>query len=328
MNDPFYTLIYNLIYSSVTTGEDDVLFGKRNGMDIEVFAKSFAGNDFPEVWFEIPLAGDPWYDLHILTSKRALADHKKCYDGICYPHLFKWFAKSSGVRQLALSYDLSKGVYDTPAAQLLVSKDDPSTGCDFLSEAGNPDAAEAYKRFADRLPKNWFACYVGTFPGRDDVNLRVECIPDERSQAEYCVNRELLRADLAQVGFEISDEMLNIIMLMARQPVGLEFQFNVEESGYASPILGASLRFQAPDTNGSSSAFLQQNENVASLMGELEHIGLVDNRWHVLSGRSFAKRLSKGDESICFAGFPAFIKIRLKPDEPIDAKAYIVSNVY
>ncbi len=328
MNDPFFTLIYNLIYSSVTTGDEDELFGKRNGMDSEIFAKSFAGNDFPEVWFEIPLKGDPWYDLHVLTSKRSLIGHMGSYDGIRYPHLFKWFAKSTGTRQLALSYDLSKGVYDTPAVQLLVSGKDSSTGCDFLTEAGNPDAAKAYKHFTNILPKGWFACYVGTFPKRDDFSLRVECIPDKRSQAEYSVNDKMLKNDLAQIGFDISEEMLGIIRLLAAQPVPMEFQFNVGDRGYAMPTLGVSLRYQAPYNKYSHPAFLQQNENVVSLMVEFERIGLVDRRWRTLSERSFAKRLSGKVDSVCFGGFPAFIKIRLTPDELIDAKAYIVSNLY
>ncbi len=327
MKDVVSQLIFDLICSALSADGRDELFGKRLDIDRELFANGFAGDEFPILWFELPLSGDPWYDLHVLTQKSALSPDSKIPEGIFYPKLFEWFAKRDGVRQLAMSFDISKGDYYNPAAQLLVSGDDPSVGCDFLEEAGNIPARNAYRVFAGRLPDGWFACYLGTFPGRSDLNLRVECIPDQQLQVAYSKDPALLRRDLGQCGFAISDEMLEFVRTMSDQPVQIEFQFNVGPDGMAEPTLGVSLRFVAPVGNHSHLAFLEENENVVSLMGALEDAGLCDDRWRKLPGCAFIKRLSAGGVSVRFGGYTAFIKVRMTPDRLIDAKTYIFASM-
>ena len=328
MKDTGALLIYNLIRSALTGDGRDILFGDRLEVDSDVFEKSYAGGEFPEIWYELPLLGKPWYDLHVLTSRNAVGPETEFDGGLFYPELFRWFANNTGVRQLAMSHDLSKGEYDNPAVQLLVGVRDPSVGCDFLCEAGNGAAASAYRTFVDSIPQSWFACYLGTFPERDDVNLRVECIPDTKTQEIYAGDTEALRGDLALTGFAISDEMLEFIRFMAKQPVPIEFQFNVEPDGSAAPVLGVSLRFLIPIEKYFHLSFSAKNENVVSLMQKLEGAGLCDDRWQYLPDCAFAKRLSVGDVSARFGGYPAFIKVRLSPEELIDAKTYIVAKMW
>ena len=327
MRDPVSVLLYDLIYSALASGGNDVLFGERRSVDGDVFENSFAGGSFPEIWFELPLSGAPWYDLHVLTAKSAVDGKTVIPEGVFHPGLFEWFSNSTGTRLLALSHDLSKGVYDDPAVQLLVGTRDPSVGCDFLAAAGNKDAASAYTAFAGRIPEKWFACYLGTFPGREDVDLRVECIPDDDVQAAYASDGEFLKQDLARTGFDIGEDMLRFIMFMAALPAQIEFQFNVTKDGSAAPLLGVSLRYMSPWGKYSRFSFSGDNASVDRLMRELESAHLCDNRWKRLPDLAFAKRLSVGEVSLRLRGYPAFIKVRMRPDEPVDAKTYIVANV-
>ncbi len=320
--------MYNLIYSALTRYESVGLFGKRIDADSDAFERSFAGNEFPELWFELPLLGDAWYDLHVLTSRSAIDPDTQLPERIFHPEIFRWFSKSAGARQLAMSHDLSKGIYDNPAVQLLINGRVASVGYDFLAESGNAATASAYKVFRDRITKEWFACYLGTFPERDDVNLRVECIPVEGLQKVYSTDADVLRRDLSMSGFEISDEMLKLIMFMADQPVGIEFQFNVDKDGSAQPVLGVSLRFSMPNEKSPHRVFSADNKNVSNLMNVLTSAGLCDDRWRLLPGCAFAKSLTSGGRSVCFGGYAAFIKVRMTFDKLIDAKAYIVANMY
>ena len=327
MRDPEFLLIYNLIFSAITKDGRDELFGKRPEAECDVFSKSYAGGGFPEIWFELPLLGEPWYDLHVLTSRNALDDRTELPEGIFHPGLFRWFSKHDGVRQLAMSHDFSKGVYDDPAAQLLVTVKDPSVGCSFLEEAGNHSAVFAYNSFVNSIPENWFACYLGTFPERNDVNLRVECIPAQSLQDLYASDTGILRDDLARTGLVLSDGMLGFISFMAKQPVSIEFQYNVNADGSAAPILGVSLRYQIPIPRFANKAFTEDNENVISLMSALSDAGLCDDRWRLLPGCAFMNRLKVQDASIRFGGYTSFIKVRMTCDRLIDAKTYIVANV-
>ena len=58
MDNMIHVLIYNLIYSALTKDGRDELFGRRIEADNDVFKRSFAGDDFPEIWFELPLRGE------------------------------------------------------------------------------------------------------------------------------------------------------------------------------------------------------------------------------------------------------------------------------
>ena len=327
MDSMVYELIYDLIYSALAKDGRVELFGKRVEADCDVFVRSFAGDDFPEVWFELPLLGDAWYDLHVLTSRSSVDSGAPLPEKIFYPELFRWFSDSTGTRQLAMSHDLSKGIYDRPAAQILVSGNGASVGYDFLAACGNNAAASAYKAFCKRLPAGWFACYLGTFPERVDTNLRVECIPLEKMQRIYSTEGRILRRDLSMAGFTISDEMLELIMFMARQPVQMEFQFDVDNDGCAKPVLGVSLNFSMPGGKFPHLTFSTDNENVLSLMSALSSAGICDDRWRMLPGCAFAKRLSAGNVSVRFGGYTAFIKVRMTPDRLMDAKAYIVAKL-
>ena len=321
-------LIYNLIYLALSGDGRDALFGKRLENDCDVFMKSFAGNDFPEIWYEVPMIGEPWYDLHVLTSKNALKDPKDIPEGIFHQKLFEWFMNNDGVRQLAMSHDLSKGVYDFPAAQLLVGVRDDSVGCSFLDAAGNHSAASAYTAFEERIPEGWFSCYLGTFPERRDLNLRVECIPDYSDIKAYSSDEKALENDLAKAGFEPDKEILKYIKEMISLPFEPEFQFNVEKGGNAAPILGVSIRFLRPGGMNPGMCFDPENKELKTFMGTLKGAGLCDERWRLLNGCAFLKRLSAGDMALRFGGYPAFIKVRMTPERLLDAKAYIVARSF
>ena len=55
--------------------------------------------------------------------------------------------------------------------------------------------------------------------------------------------------------------------------------------------------------------------------------GLVDERWHLLADTAFAKRLTYGSESALLYCFPAFLKLRWRDGEPLDAKAYLIAGI-
>ena len=324
------TMVYNIMYAlAALNGREEALFGQCAPLAYQAFAGSLAGEAFPEVWFEIPLAGDPWFDIHVLTSREGLDSHALFEHAAppFHPHLFEWFAnQESGVRQLALSHDISKGCADNPAAQLLVSTYDSGVTCGFLEAAGKPDAARAYRAFAERLPKGWFACYTGVFPNRPDMTLRVECIPDPELQSAYAHDASLLEAHLRQVGFDhFGDTLLARCQALAKTPFEIEFQLDVAPDGTANPTIGASVRFACPPGDEHWRAFEAEGE-AGELMQLVESWGLADDRWRLLPETAFAKRMAHQGEGATYFCYPAFLKLRWRAGEPLDAKAYLIAG--
>ena len=325
-----YAMLYDMVYAlTARNGREEALFGISAPAAREAFLHSLTGTEFPELWFEVPLAGDPWFDLHALTSCVSLTP------GMTFPEslakdaqaAFAWFAKQQRTtRQLALSWDTGKGFAERPAVQLLVKTDNAEVTCDFLEAAGRPDAKEAYRTFVSSLPDDWFACYTGVFPARPDHNLRVECIPEHHLQNAYANDPALLEQHLKQVGLtELGDTLLARCQLMAQTPFQLEFQFDVEPDGRAGATFGASLRFARPPSEGDWEGFAADG-NAGTLMQQVESWGLADERWRLLEDTIFATRASRGDESCVLYCYPAFVKLRWRAGEPVDAKAYLIAG--
>ena len=325
--------IYDIIYAlAARDGREAALFGASAPAAHEAFERSLAGKGFPELWFEVPLAGDPWFDLHALASRSELAPGMEfsADETGGFPGVFAWFAAQdkSIVRQLALSYDTGRGDAEHPAVQLLLWKRDVEMTCGFLEAAGRPDAVSAYRAFEGRIPEGWFACYTGVFPGRPEKTLRVECIPDESLQAAYADDRALLEAHLRQAGLrDLGDTLVDCCQLFARTPFKLEFQFDVEPDGSAGVTFSASVRFASPSGEDDWQPFEADGE-AGELMEQVEAWGLADDRWRLFPDATYAVRVRRGNTDVTAFNFPAFLKLRWRAGETVDAKAYFLAGIH
>ena len=323
-------MLYDILYAlAARGGRDSSLFGTGASLAHEALVRSLASPSFPEIWFEVPLAGEPWFDLHVLTSREALRPDQ-VFEGEQtggYPEVFAWFARQGDyARQLALSYDVSSGRIDAPAVQLLTYKPDTYGVCAFLEAAGRKDAIPSYRAFVERVPDDWFACYTGVFPEREADFVRVECIPSRDLQRRYAENAALLEADLRQAGFgAFGDTVVPRCQTLAKTPFHLEFQFNVLPDGSAGTTLGASVRFSAPARDASEEPF-EADGTAGELMAQVEAWGLADDRWRLFPDATFVVSATRNGEGITLFNFPAFLKLRWRDGEPLDAKAYFLGG--
>lgn len=322
--------IYDIIYAlAATDGREAALFGNCAPLAHWAFEHSLVEDTFPELWFELPLHGTPWFDLHKVISVNDLG----CVDALSpemtggCPKVFEWFAEQENdVCQFARSWDIHSGEVKTPAFAVLMKKNDPRVTEEFLEAAGRGDVVQARRSFVERLPQGWFPCYTAVFPQRPGFDLRVECIPNKELQHAYANDSSLLSAHLKQVGLaDLGDTLVQRCQLLARTPFQLEFQFDVDANGTTRPTFGASLRFNQPPGNDSWQAFTLEGA-AGDLMAQVEAWGLADERWRLLADITFSKRASRGLEECKFFCFPAFVKLRWRSGEPLDAKAYLLSK--
>ena len=325
-------MLYNIIYAlAARDGREAVLFDSNYAaLAREAFAKSLAGNYFPELWFEFPLKGDPWLDLHALVAREDLNPQMVFDPNTCggVPDVFAWFAKQDySARQLALSWDTSSGDTCDPAVQLLRRADNTRLTCDFLVAAQRSDAVAAYEAFEGRLPESWFACYTGVFPKRSTPFLRVECIPDEERQKAYADDPQLLADDLRQVGLaDLGSTLVPRCQAFAATPFHLEFQFDVTPEGTAGPTFSASLRFASFSEEGPWEPY-DTNGAAGDLMRLVETWGLSDDRWRLIEDTMFSKRVHFGEEEKMLYCLPTFLKLRWRDGEPLDAKFYLIAGL-
>lgn len=323
-------VLYRIIYAlAAANGREKALFGTCAPAAEEAFSRSCPTDDVPELWFELPLLGDPWFDLHALTNRDSV-DPSTAFTSQTtggYPEVFRWFAQAHGVRHLALSWDVSSGREEGPAIQLLQWNGDSDAACSFLEAAGRPDAVPSYRTFTNSMPGGWFACYAGVFPQRPGHNLRVECIPHRGLQRAYSEDADLIEEHLRQIGVSSGvREIAERCKLLAGMPFQFEFQFDVMPDGSAGPTLGASVRFASRPGEKGYDVF-NPNGSAGELMRYVEDWGLADDRWRLLEGTMFAKRVTRGAESSLLYCIPTFVKLRWREGVPLDAKAYLIAGV-
>ena len=322
--------VYDIIYAlAACGGREDALFGRCFPASRVAFARSLPGDAYPELWFELPLAGEPWFDVHALAARESLDAQEVFTADVCggVPEVFEWFAaQGPDARQLALSWDVGSGAIESPAVQLLKRTRNIQMTCNFLEVAGRPDAIRAYRAFEEALPQGWFACYAGVFPARTVPFLRVECIPDLDLQRSYANDPGLLAEHLRKVGLiDCGDMLLQRCRELAETPFRLEFQFDVTPEGVAGPTFSASLRFSKPSDSGMSASF-DADGAAGDLMLRVQEWGLADDRWRLLENTVFSKRLKAGGKECLIWCYPAFLKLRWRGGEPIDAKAYLIAG--
>ena len=338
-------LAYNILYALVAKdGREAALFGNNAAAAAHAYTHSLATEAVPELWFELPLAGEPWFDFHALTSRQDTTPGMHFEAERCggFPEVFEWFATQNDaqVRQLALSWDISAGKLDSPAIQLLVNND-AHTPEEFLAVAGRADMVEAYRAFVERIPEGWYACYTGVFPERPGHGARVECIPNTQLQQAYATDAALLEHDLLQAGVpNLGETTVSRCQTMAAAPFQFEFQFDIEADGSLGNTMGASSRFAFPSsTNEAEQTGHAAKEESAlwecfdaqgaagELMSTIESWGLADERWRLLEGTIVSSKLSHGENSVALYCYPTFVKLRWRNGEPLDAKAYLIAGV-
>ena len=322
-----FLLTYDFIYKLASyEGREEALFGDCAPLAREAFSRSIAGDEFPLVWFEIPLLGKPRFDLHVALSRKALSANANFLPGAGngYKKLFAWYGREEpGGLGLAFAYDVSEGKIDSPAVHVNVNGVALSNMDEFFKLASGLQAAELYRGFTDQLPQGWRVWYTGVHPGRPGSPVRVDCFVDEIRKSAYVSDLRLFENDLRSCGFTAPLDSLGALAApILSSPFGLELQFDVLNDGSVGPTLGISACFGS----GSEShlrPMLQAEGDAGQLLAHIEEMGLADSRWQQLAGGIYTRTLPVEDSMMLVTCSPTFVKLRMRNGKPFDAKVYI-----
>ena len=307
-------------------GRERELFGPCVPLAREAFRRSLVGEGFPVIWFELPLAGAPRFDLHVALSRETLRAGTRfpAGTGNGYDALFRWYAEDeAGGGGLAFAYDISEGRIDDPAVHVNVNNAPLSDMGRFFDLAAGDGAAGLYARFEGRLPEGWHVWYAGVHPARPGAPIRVDCFVDATLKRAYAADASALECDLRACGFgDAGPALRDLAAPILESPFCLELQFDVVRDGSLGPVLGISAGFPFGSAR-SVRALFGQDGPAAALMGEIERAGLADGRWRHIPGASFSKLLAVDGEPFALYCTPTFVKLRMRGGKPLDAKAYL-----
>ncbi len=319
--------IYDALYGLAAGGQrEQALFGDCAPLAHQAFVRSLAGDEFPLLWFEVPLSGDPRFDLHVALSRSALKEGVQFLAGAGngYDALLDWYAcEEQGGGGLAFAYDVSEGKIDNPAVHVNVNRVPLSDMGRFFDLAAGAGAAQRYASFAGSLVQGWCVWYAGVHPGRPGSPVRVDCFVNPALKDAYADDLGLFERDLQSCGFSATGPALReLAEPILASPFALELQFDVLEDGTPSPTLGMSAAFSLGLSDDVHALFEEPGAG-ARLMGEIEGLGLSDGRWRHVPDTAFSKLVALDGDALAMFCAPTFVKLRMRDGEALDAKMYL-----
>ena len=319
--------IYDAIYKlAADEGREVALFGSCASLAREAFRRSLAGEGFPIVWFEVPLSGEPRFDLHVALSREMLSTGARFLPGAGNGRdgLLRWFAaEETGGGGLAFAYDIGEGRIDDPAVHVNVNEAPIADMDRFFDLAAGEGASQRYRAFTKRFPQGWRVWYAGVHPGRSGSPVRVDCFVNAQLASDYAADAKLLERDLRACGFNaIGPDLHGLAAPILQSPFTLELQFDVMCDGTVGPTLGISAGISLCSASNVRTLF-GEGGAAAGLMGEIEGMGLADERWRHVPNATFTKLLRMDAGALAIYCTPTFVKLRMRDGEPFDAKVYL-----
>lgn len=176
------------------------LLGSSVELASAAYRKSLIGRSFPSFWMEVPLAGEPGFDLHVYYDRgQVLPGERFGADaGLGMQGLFDWyFGIETGGVGVGFAHDLRDGSGVVGAyVNFQHTPLDDLRG--FFASLGADGSYECAGRLLSRLPRGWHPWYLGLFPGRVDAGVRVGAFVSREQQAIYADDPRSIANDLSR----------------------------------------------------------------------------------------------------------------------------------
>ena len=314
-------------------GRGDVLFGPSLARVRETLRPLMVGEEFPSVYFEFPLCGEPFLDVTVLYNERSgvrkiESDAVRGLDA-----LFAWYAEATqGDEGSSFGFELDVGKQDVPVAGIHFQ---PRSRIElvepFCEVVGEADKASLYLEFSERAPDDWKPSFFGMFRGRPGSPLRV-CGYLSVHETQACAkDRAYMKSVFDQVGFTAYDDSMvdQVCELLSFAPGVVDYQFDIYPDGTLGEVFAFDVQFEIEQTEAVHENF--RNGPASKVMGLLERWGVADERWKLGIDATFARsipvELSDGATGkLCFVIMPQWVKIRWRNGVLQPSKIYHYGN--
>ena len=285
-----------LLLQAADEGRAEALFGGGLARAREAVPPFLIGKEFPGVYLEHPLVGDPFLDVTVLlgplepgtrVASPAAGEHCAMLD-------FYALARREH-DDVTCGFEVDTG-RDTMPEAAIHFQPRAHTGLvrPFCEAVGEPQAADLYLGLAGRMPRGWQPSFLGMFRGRPGAPLRVcgYLAEDERDRCAADPGR--LAEVLGAAGFTAHDGAMlsQASALMAAAPGVLDFQLDVYPDGRLGPTFALDVEFGIERPEAVRQSF--EHGAGAAVMGLLEGWGAADGRWREAVRSAFARALPVG----------------------------------
>lgn len=317
MRDRLYDLLSGMLAAK---GREASLLGGRLADARSAFCAMTPEGDLIHVYFEIPLLGDPGFDVHCSVTHEQTAGAVDVTSGEAWQAALRWFRDAGPFETsgddifIMAEADTSAGLAGQ-SGMYLIQRERDDLIRPFLEVLGEGRRCADWEHFAHRLPAGWETTYVGLFPGRPDGLLRVNLHPAQEGAVG-------IREAWMALGLDGLEEMLDLWHDLIACARGFDVQLDVDARGRARGPVG--LEFYLGDKDPDE---LKGQEFGARALQVLEERGLADERWRLAADACMSRRLDMPTEhglKPCIVSVRPFsVKFKVSEGQVLPAKLYL-----
>lgn len=321
---------FDVLYAlAADEGRGEALFGTSIEQARPVYERTLVGNGYPAAYLEFPLMGKPSFDL--LSVHGFVEQGARFADGagFGYQAMVDWFAgvcEPGGSVSCGIELDTSSGETER-AGVYLQQRRRHELVVPFLKTVGESRRAQSYLDVLERMPEGWPPAYVGLFPGRSGVPMRIGGYMGREELAKCAGSAAYLGDRFRAIGFTAFDgEMLDRCTKFMSLAPSVDFQFDIMPDGSLGNAFGLSLSFN--ETKPRQAHDCMEHGYGAQLMQTLQDWNLADDRWKLIADAAFARRIPYEREDgsmghLAFCVLFNYAKVKFIGCQPQPAKFYL-----
>ena len=322
-----------LLIHAASASRGEALFGdslERVKNILPDFVAPVDLKNFPDLYLEFPLLGDPFLDVEVLYSN--IPEDARISSPLAAgtEQMIAWLAQTiNEYPEVCGGFEIdTKLSPQITAAVHFQPWEHTELAMEFCEIIGEPQYGQLYRKMAVRMPKGWKPSYFGLFKGRPGSPLRIGGYMN-RKQAASCVDEPLPLIRLFDaVGFTAYDEPMirEICSVLAVSPGYVDYQFDVypDEAVGDSFAIDTSFAIQQPEAF--MAAFYDREGSGAKYLDLLQKWGIADERWRKGLEAVFAGAISLKEGAVTFSMFPQWFKVRWTGKRLQPAKMYLLAK--
>ena len=322
-----------LLLQAADEGRGPILFGGSLARAREAAVPFMVGSEFPDVYLEHPLSGEPFLDVTVLLGQIDVGTRIESPAAGEHAAMLDWYAGAKREHDgVTCGFELDTKEDALPAAAVhFQPRAHEELVRPFCEVAGEPQAAELYLGQAARMPEGWPLSFFGMFRGRPGSPLRVCGYLDGAEKAACAADPAHLADAFDAVGFSAYDGAMldQASALLAAAPGATDFQFDVYPDGSLGMAFAIDVQFGIEQPEAVQNTFGVGAG--ACVMGLLEEWGVADDRWRYAISSAFARAIpveldGGGAGRFALTLMPQWAKARWTEGELRPAKLYHLAH--
>ena len=313
-------------------GRADALLGAGPERAIDSYRRFSTEHAGPCVIVEMPLLGDPSYDVLSGNYQRRLQPGERLADAsqVAAQAALDWAIAWKGDTPVALQFELDEaggadqrpGIHCRHRGQIDAAEA-------FYEAIGEAWRAPLYREAAERMPREWSCQYAAVFPGRAGKVTRMELELAGEACERAAADPSYMRDCFETIGFHAYDQaMLDTISeLAAMRPVH-SLQFDILEDGTLGETFSLASYFES---QGAATRTVFADGGTANKMCTFyERLGIADDRWRLIEGALVAsKKAALSDQgfiSVISLLLPCCAKAKWRGAKLLPGKFYLTAS--